>query len=77
MYLFERLQIYDLWTVKYEWKWLKVWVFNANLLKKQKPYPRFNERYGFQIELKICFVSKTAIYNDCILRSFDVYLAMF
>lgn len=31
MYLFERLQIYDLWAVKHEWKWLKVCAFDKNL----------------------------------------------
>lgn len=35
MYLFERLQIYNLWAVKNEWKPLKVCVFNVNLLKNK------------------------------------------
>jgi len=35
MNLFERLQIYDLWTVKHEWKLLKVWDFIENILKNK------------------------------------------
>jgi len=48
MNLFERLQIYDLWTVKHEWKLLKVWGFNENLLKNKSHFLVFTKEMAFR-----------------------------
>ncbi len=53
MYLFERLQIYNLWTVKNEWILVKVLDFGRNLLKT-KAISLFLLRIWLSDRTKIC-----------------------
>jgi|GEM_PF-6024579 len=50
MYLFERLQIYNLWTVKYERKGLKVCVFDENLLKNKSHFLDLTKEMAFRLD---------------------------
>ena len=50
--------------------------FYWEYIKKQKPYPRFNEGYGFQIGLKTALFYQNCNLFDCVLCPFDVYSAM-
>ena len=50
MYLFERLQIYNLWMVKYERKGLKVCVFDENLLKNKSHFLDLTKEMAFRLD---------------------------